>query len=309
MRRRMLPVALCLRNVSVRYGRRVAVCGLSLDVRRGEIVGLLGPNGSGKSSTLLAAAGVIDAAAGTVTIDGRTRKQSPAHYASQVGLVPQDPALYDELSAADNLAFFGKLYGLRDFGLDARIGRALVRARLSDRANCKVGSFSGGMKQRLSIACALLHDPAVLLLDEPTAALDPASRDTLFADLHALRDEGHAILLTTHHLDEAEHGCDRVVVLRDGVAEACGPPREVFRSAAGPVLYGHLKEPLPKYLEKQLANVLGPGVSFEVTGRRLRLAADTEANLGRALAAVLAEGATLTTFRTPPAVARQREAA
>jgi ABC-2 type transport system ATP-binding protein len=309
MRPGMLPVALCLRNVSVRYGRRVAVCGLSLDVRRGEVVGLLGPNGSGKSSTLLAAAGVIDPAAGTVSIDGITRKQDTAGFAAQVGLVPQDPALYDELSAIDNLAFFGKLYGLRDFTLDARIGRALIRARLSDRGRCKVGTFSGGMKQRLSIACALLHDPAVLLLDEPTAALDPASRDQLFADLHALRDEGHAILLSTHHLDEAEHGCDRVVVLKDGVAEASGPPREVFRSPAGAVLYGHLRQPLPKFVEKQLAERLGPGVSFEITGRRLRLAAATEAELGQALAAVLAEGATLTTFRTPPAAPRTREAA
>ncbi|MGL6097214.1 MAG: ABC transporter ATP-binding protein, partial [Fimbriiglobus sp.] len=209
----VMTVALALDAVSVRYGPTLAVDGLTLHVNRGEIVGLLGPNGSGKSSTIAAAAGVLDPAAGTVTVDGIARHRNPNGYARRVGLVPQEPALYDELSAVANLRFFGRLYGMSGENLRKRADLALARARLQDRADDRVSTFSGGMKQRLNLACALLHDPAVLLLDEPTAALDPASRDSLFAALHELRDAGHAVLLSTHHLDEAEYGCDRIAVL------------------------------------------------------------------------------------------------
>src|SRR5207237_2365678 len=166
-----------------------------LDVRRGEIVGLLGPNGSGKSTTLAAAAGVIDPCAGTVTVGGVARADDPVGFARRVGFVPQGESLYDELTAADNLAFFGRLYGLCDEDLDARIARGLARAGLADRACHRVGTLSGGLKQRLGLAAAMLHDPPVLLLDEPTASLDPAGRDALFAELHRLRDDGHAVLL------------------------------------------------------------------------------------------------------------------
>lgn len=297
-----LPVALSLHDVTVRYARRTAVDRLTLDVRRGEIVGLIGPNGSGKSSTLAVAAGLLDPAFGSVTIDGIDHTADPFAYAAKVGLVPQDPALYDELTAGQNLAFFAKLYGLAGIDRDARVGRALTRAGLTDRAGDRVGTFSGGMKQRLSVAVALLHDPPVLLLDEPTAALDPASRDSLFADLHRLREDGHAVLLTTHHLDEAEFGCDRVAVLDAGRLTAVGRPCDVLRGGPGgrAVLYGHLRTPLPGFVRRGLKEKLAPAADLEITGRRVRLAAGTGPALGRALAAVLAEGAELDTFRTPP---------
>ena len=165
-----------------------------------------------------------------MTVEGRTRATDPAAFALRVGLVPQEPAVYDELSAADNLKFFGELYGLAGYDLRRRVVRALSRVKLTDRAQHRVSTFSGGMKQRLNLAAALLHDPPVLLLDEPTAALDPASRDTLFADLTRLRDDGHAVLLTTHHIDEAEGGCDRVAVLEKGRLVACGVPSELLRA-------------------------------------------------------------------------------
>jgi ABC-2 type transport system ATP-binding protein len=296
------PVALALDGVRVRYGRTVAVDGVCLHVRRGEVVGLLGPNGSGKSTTLAAAAGVLDPFEGAVAVEGIRRDQDPDGYARRVGLVPQEPALYDELSAEANLNFFGRLYGLNKHDLRVLVERALVRAKLADRRRDRVGTFSGGMRQRLNLACALLHDPAVLLLDEPTAALDPASRDALFATLHDLRDVGHAILLTTHHLDEAEHGCDRIAVLDRGRVVACGKPAELLRvqPAGRAVLYGHLRERLPRFFVTGLRKRVGPGVEVEVTGRRLRLAATTHEELGRALAVVLADGIVLETFRTPP---------
>ena len=295
-------VALALDDIHVRYGRNTAVDGLTLHVREGEIVGLLGPNGSGKSTTLLAAAGVLDPHAGAVTVDGIRRDRDPAGFAARVGLVPQEPALYEELTAEANLAFFGRLYGLAGCRLTARVGRALDRAKLTDRAGDRVGTFSGGMKQRLNLAAALLHDPAVLLLDEPTAALDPASRDALFATLHDLREAGHAVLLTTHHLDEAEHGCDRVAVLEKGRVVACGKPHELIRRqpAGRAILYAHLREAMPRFFVRGLKAKVPAGVEVEVTGRRLRLSADRQDDLGKALAMVLADGIVLDGFRTPP---------
>jgi ABC-type transport system involved in cytochrome c biogenesis ATPase subunit len=144
-----LPVALSLVDVTVRYGDRVALDRVSLEVRRGEIVGLLGPNGSGKSSALAVAAGVLDPAAGSVAIEGRTRAADPAAYALRVGLVPQEPAVYDELTAYDNLAFFGELYGLSGSDLRRRVLRSLSRVKLSERAPDRASTFSGGLKQRL----------------------------------------------------------------------------------------------------------------------------------------------------------------
>ncbi|MBN9118924.1 MAG: ABC transporter ATP-binding protein [Planctomycetes bacterium] len=296
-----LPVALSLVDVTVSYGARVALDRVSLDVRRGEIVGLLGPNGSGKSSTLAVAAGVLDPAEGSVTVEGRARAADPAAFALRVGLVPQEPAVYDELTAFDNLTLFGELYGLAGADLRRRICRVLSRVKLSDRAGHRVSTFSGGLKQRLNLAAALLHDPPVLLLDEPTAALDPASRDTLFADLTRLRDDGHAVLLTTHHVDEAEGGCDRVAVLEAGRLVACGPPSELLRAKPNDraVLYGHLRTRPPKYLERAIRRRLGTGARLEITGRRLRLSAGTSEELGRALATLLAEGVELEAYRTP----------
>jgi ABC-2 type transport system ATP-binding protein len=298
----MLPVALSLVDVTVRYGDRVALDRVSLDVCRGEIVGLLGPNGSGKSSTLAVAAGVLDPASGEVAVEGRTRASDPAAFAMRVGLVPQEPAAYDELTAYDNLAFFGELYGLSGNDLRRRAMRALSRVKLSDRAQHRVSTFSGGMKQRLNLAAALLHDPPVLLLDEPTASLDPASRDALFADLTRFRDDGHAILLTTHHIDEAEGGCDRVALLENGKLAVCSEPSELLRSqsAERAVLYGHLRTRPPKFLERAIRRRLGSRVELEITGRRLRLSAPTSEELGYALASLLAEGIELESYRTPP---------
>jgi ABC-2 type transport system ATP-binding protein len=294
--------ALSVAGVRVRYGTTLALDGLSFELNRGEIAALLGPNGSGKSTTLAVAAGILDPEAGTVLACGIDRRTDPAAYAHSVGLVPQEPALYEELSAEANLLFFGRLYGLNGYDLRCRVAIALERVKLTDRAHDRVSTYSGGMKQRVNLAVALLHDPPLLLLDEPTASLDPKSRDSLFADLHRLRDDGHAILLTTHHLDEAETGCDRIVVLDRGTVVASGRPCDLIRhqSTSRAVLYGHLREPLPHFFVRGLRKRLGKSVEVEVTGRRLRLAAETQEMLGKALALVLADGIVLDTFRTPP---------
>ena len=297
-----LPVALSLVEVRARYGRLLAVDGVSLDVARGEIVGLLGPNGSGKSTLLALAAGVLDPVEGHVTVDGRTRASDPVAFSARIGFVPQECALYDELTVADNLFFFAKLYGLGGHDLRRRVVRVHARFGLTGRGGHRVETLSGGLKQRLNLAVALIHDPPVLLFDEPTAALDPVARDELHADLTRLRDDGHAILLSTHHVDEAEAGCDRVAVLDRGRLMACGKPAEVLHVESGdrPVLYGHLRDRPPKFLVRAIRDRLGEGVELEVTGRRLRLSAESTEDLGVALAALLAEGVDLEGYRTPP---------
>jgi ABC-2 type transport system ATP-binding protein len=216
----MARTVLVLESISVRYDAVCAVDGVSLAVRAGEVVGLLGPNGCGKSTTLAAAAGLIVPAAGRVIVDAVDSRIEPAAFAKKIGFVPQDAALYDELTAKQNLAFFGRLQGLRGDDLARRVDRALGTATLLDRADERVNKFSGGMRQRLNIACAGLHDPAVILLDEPTASLDSASRAALHVELARLRDAGGAILMTTHLDEDAVH-CDRVVRMAGGrVVEA-----------------------------------------------------------------------------------------
>ncbi len=295
-------LALSIADICVRYGSTVALDGVSLDVHRGEIVGLLGPNGSGKSTTLAVAAGIIEPRSGSVSACGIRRDANPCAYAKKIGLVPQEPALYDELSAEANLAFFGRLYGLTGYELNCRVATALDRVRLTDRAFDRVGTLSGGMKQRVNLAVALLHDPPLLLLDEPTASLDPKSRDALFADLHRLREAGHAVLLTTHHLDEAEYGCDRIAVLEKGRIVAQGKPADLVRHSPTDraVLYGQLRETVAHFFVKGLRKRMEAGVELEIVGRRLRLSAESPEQLGRALGLVLSDGIKLDTFHTPP---------
>jgi ABC-2 type transport system ATP-binding protein len=294
------PVALHLRAIRATYGTVVAVDGLTLAVRRGECVALVGHNGSGKSTTLGIAAGLIEPATGTAEIEGIRQTVDPLRYASKVGFVPQDAAVYDELTAIQNLEFFGRIQGLRGLDLDSRIARALGRSRLLDRGHARVETFSGGLRRRLGIAIALLHDPPVVLLDEPTAALDPASRDELAIELHRLRDDGHAILLTTHHLDEAERTCDRIVALEHGRIATERHATEPSRSRSGGrgCLFGHLRDPIPKYLERRVRLRIDPDVEFEITGRRIRLSAWTPDDLGRALAILLSEGVRMDRFRS-----------
>jgi ABC-2 type transport system ATP-binding protein len=197
-----------------RYGARVAVAGISFRIGRGESVGLLGPNGAGKTSTLAMISGIAKPDAGNVRFDGTDSGIDALKH--RVGLVPQDLALFDELSAWANLQLFGGLYGLAATTLRERADAALALVGLADRRNERVKNFSGGMKRRLNIAGALLHDPDLVLLDEPTVGVDPQSRNAIFENLEALRRRGKTLLYTTHYMEEAERLCDRVLIMDHG---------------------------------------------------------------------------------------------
>jgi ABC-2 type transport system ATP-binding protein len=218
---------LSLRDVTLRYGDFVAVDALCLEVGRGEVFGLLGPNGSGKSSTLSAVAGALRPAAGVIVVAGRREADDPLAYRRNIGLVPQELALFEELTAQDNLLFFGRLYGLGGPELRRRVAEALDFVGLHEQARRPVRTLSGGMQRRLNLACALLHRPALLLLDEPTVGLDVRSRDAIFDNLRALRDAGTALVFTTHHLEEAELLCDRIAIMDRGRLRAAGTLAEL----------------------------------------------------------------------------------
>ena len=182
----------------------------------GPLVGLLGPNGAGKTTTVSMLTGLIAPDRGEVVIDGHRLSGDTDGTKRRIGLVPQDLALYDELSARANLRFFGALYGLSGAALDRAIASALALVELADRAGDRVRTYSGGMKRRLNLAAGLLHDPDILLLDEPTVGVDPQSRNAIFDNLETLKRRGKALLYTTHYMEEAERLADRIVVIDHG---------------------------------------------------------------------------------------------
>ena len=198
------------------YGEKTAVAGVSLAVAPGEIVGLLGPNGAGKSTTIAMLCGLIPPDQGVVTVNGQPLDADASEVKRCIGIVPQDISLFEDLAAGSNLALFGALYGVPKGELPARINAALALVGLADHAKSKPATFSGGMKRRLNIACALVHDPDVLILDEPTVGVDPQSRNAIFDNLETLRKRGKTLLYTTHYMEEAERLCDRMVIIDHG---------------------------------------------------------------------------------------------
>jgi ABC-2 type transport system ATP-binding protein len=226
---------LTVEGLTRRYGDRVAVAGIGFHIGRGECVGLLGPNGAGKTSTLAMIAGIALPDAGSLSLQDGTAGSDMVAMKHRVGLVPQDLALFDELTAWQNLQLFGGLYGLDEATLRRRADEALALVGLADRRAERVRNFSGGMKRRLNIAGALLHDPELLLLDEPTVGVDPQSRNAIFDNLEELKRRGKTLLYTTHYMEEAERLCERVLVMDHGRVLADGP------TAALKAQYGNLE--------------------------------------------------------------------
>jgi ABC-2 type transport system ATP-binding protein len=214
-------------GITKRFGDRTAVDGVSLEVAAGETYGLLGPNGAGKSTTISVLCGLLEPDAGRVTVAGTRIRPSSTDGKAAIGLVPQDLALYPDLSAEENLTFFARLQGLARADRTRRIAEVLEVIGLGDRRGDKTDTFSGGMKRRLNIGIGLLHQPRLLVLDEPTVGVDPQSRNAILESIEALSGEGLAVLYTTHYMEEAERLCDRVGIIDEGRLLAEGPPGEL----------------------------------------------------------------------------------
>jgi len=216
------------RDLTKRYGEFVAVDGIDFAVERGETFGFLGPNGAGKSSTMRMIGAVSPASGGTLHVLGRDPERDGPEIRSRLGVVPQDDNLDLELDVGENLHVYGRFFGLPRDEIRRRTDELLEFVHLADRRDSRVDSLSGGMKRRLTIARALINEPELMLLDEPTTGLDPQARHALWDRLYRLKQRGVTLVLTTHYMDEAEQLCDRLVVMDRAKIVAEGSPRELI---------------------------------------------------------------------------------
>jgi ABC-2 type transport system ATP-binding protein len=232
---------LSIRELTKSYDENRAVRGVSFSIVRGEIFGLLGPNGAGKSTTISMLAGLIEPTSGQILLDGVDIRTHMNALKARIGLVPQELALYPILSAWDNLAFFGQIYGLSSKALRQRVSEVLALVQLTDRAKEPIKNYSGGMKRRVNLAAGLLHQPEILFLDEPTVGVDPQSRNAIFESVQALNRAGLTVIYTTHYMEEAERLCQRVAIMDHGQIIALDTPANLIRSmGAGLVRIGIL---------------------------------------------------------------------
>jgi ABC-2 type transport system ATP-binding protein len=279
---------LTLKNLHKAFGETVAVDDLSLDIRRGEVFGLLGPNGAGKTTTVNMAIGLLTPDRGEVVLDGSGSPTSP-EVRAKIGVAPQGLALYEELSAEENLSFFGKIHGLHGKHLKERVRWTLDFVDLWERRRDRITAYSGGMKRRLNMAVALIHEPELLLLDEPTVGVDTQSRNSIFEKIEAMRKEGCTIVYTTHYMEEAQRLCDRVGIMDqgkmlaldtvDGLIAAHGGKSTVTAERAGGEVRLETDDPVSELVRLQEGGKLlrfsveSPdleGVFLNLTGRHLR---------------------------------------
>jgi ABC-2 type transport system ATP-binding protein len=222
-----LPPILEALGLVRRFDDLIAVNGVDVEIAEGETYGLLGPNGAGKTTTISMIAGLLEPDQGTVDVDGHRITTSSTAGKISIGLVPQDLAIYPDLTAAENLSFFGRLYGMSGQPLESRVDEVLEVIGLVDRRDDLISEYSGGMKRRLNIGIGLLHKPRLLILDEPTVGVDPQSRNAILESVENLSIEGMAVLYTTHYMEEAERLCDRVAIIDEGVIQAEGTRRDL----------------------------------------------------------------------------------
>jgi ABC-2 type transport system ATP-binding protein len=219
---------LVCRDLRKAYGDLVAVDGVGFTIAAGETYGLLGPNGAGKTTTISMIVGILERDAGEVLIDGRPLTPARTKVKALIGYVPQDLAVYPDLTGRENLRFFARLYGMSRAEATRRGDEVLDVVGLADRAGDPVKEYSGGMQRRLNIAIGLLHRPRLLVLDEPTAGVDPQSRNAILGSVERLTEGGIAVLYTTHYMEEAERLCDRVGIIDQGRIRAEGSRRELI---------------------------------------------------------------------------------
>jgi len=253
-----------VRDLRKAYGSLQAVAGVSFTISPGETFGLLGPNGAGKTTTLHMLTGALVPDAGSVAINGQA-DPTRVEVRRQIGLAPQSLALYDALTAEENLSFFAKLYGFSGARLKDRVDFALNLAGLTERRRDRVSTYSGGMKRRLNLACAIVHDPRVLFFDEPTAGVDPQSRNYLFDTIETLAKEGRTIIYTTHYMEEAQRLCHRVAIMDHGKILALDTVPALIAHHGGQALVDVELAELPASVD----HLPGP-----LEGNRLRYASD-----------------------------------
>jgi ABC-2 type transport system ATP-binding protein len=222
-----MPAILSVKHLQKQFGAFSAVQDLNFEIEQGEIFSLLGPNGAGKTTTITMLSTLIQPTGGDALIGGNSITHEPMRVRAQIGVVPQEIALYDALSARENLTFWGEMYGMGGASLHRRVDAVLEQVALQDKASQRVSTFSGGMKRRVNIAVGLLHEPKILFMDEPTVGIDPQSRRSILDTVKELNRRGMTILYTTHYMEEAEELSDRVGILDHGQLIAIGTQKEL----------------------------------------------------------------------------------
>jgi ABC-2 type transport system ATP-binding protein len=281
------------------YGDLVAVDDVGFAVAPGETYGLLGPNGAGKTTTISMVCGLLRPDAGEIEVAGRRMTPNATDAKALVGLVPQELAIYPDLSARENLTFFGHLYGIPRRDLGGRIDEVLEVVGLADRAGDRADTYSGGMKRRLNIAIGLLHRPTLLVLDEPTVGVDPQSRNAILTSVEELATEGMAVLYTTHYMEEAERLCDRIAIVDGGRIVGEGTRRELVISLGEQDLVrlgvvGDLPTAAAACAALPSVHSADVEVGGDTDGAVLCLLDDAAAALPALLAAATTDGATVT---------------
>jgi len=224
-----MPSILEVKDLVKQYGDFTAVKGISFDIKEGEIFSLLGPNGAGKATTISMLSTLYTPTSGDATIGGHSISKDPMAVKQVIGVVPQDLALYEDLTARENLIFWGQMYGLSGKALNSRIDEVLEQIGLTDKATNRVKTYSGGMKRRVNIGVGLLHKPRLLFMDEPTVGIDPQSRRSILDTVKDLNKQGMTVLYTTHYMEEAEELSDRVGIIDHGELIAIGTQAELTK--------------------------------------------------------------------------------
>lgn len=280
-----------------RFGDNHAVRGVSFRIERGETYGLLGPNGAGKTTSIAMVGGLLERDGGSVEIEGERMTVQTLDPRKKIGLVPQDLAIYPDLTARENLSFFGRLNGMSGSDLRSRVDAVLEVIGLVDRADDRSDEFSGGMKRRLNIGIGLLHQPRLLILDEPTVGVDPQSRNAILESVESLSADGMAVLYTTHYMEEAERLCDRVGIIDEGQIKAEGTRRQLVelvgqRDRISIAATGHLDEAADR-----LRSLPGVSEASAADGHVSALVEDAGAVLAATLEAVATTGTSISSVQ------------
>jgi len=248
---------LSIHDLKKSYHRKQVVGGISLEVGRGEAFGLLGPNGAGKSTTISMICGLLSYDEGDIQIAGLSVKDKPKAVKQKVGIVPQDIALYPTMSALDNLIFWGRMYGLKGRKVKERAFEVLQIVGLEDKAKDKIETFSGGMKRRINIGAALMHEPELLIMDEPTVGIDPQSRNHILETVKKLNKAGMTVIYTSHYMEEVEFLCERIAIMDHGKVIASGSKTELCSRLSGGTVLRMTAEPVTEAFVAELETLAG----------------------------------------------------
>jgi ABC-2 type transport system ATP-binding protein len=277
----MAENAIEVRDLTKAFGEVVAVAGISFEVRRGEVFSLLGPNGAGKSTAISVISGLLKPDSGDASVMGHSVIRESMAARRCLGVVPQDIALYNDMSARENLVFWGRMYGLAGKNLDQRVDEMLSAVGLVERQKGRVGTFSGGMKRRVNIAAALLHSPPVVIMDEPTVGIDPQSRRHILDHVKELNRQGMSVLYTTHYMEEAEELSNRIAIMDKGKVIACGTRDELVRLVGEQARIELVVSGEPGTAAEAMRAVAGVSKATVEQGRVEVLAADADAVVPR----------------------------